>query len=110
MSDITSPAPQTLLIVTYDVDEQEREAFERIAGAHAAASDTYAGCSRFSLGRDILHPGRYQLVEQWRSLADLEAHGRSNAFRETMAALAECHTLTVQPDRYDIVPAAPVAL
>jgi quinol monooxygenase YgiN len=98
----TTPAPQILLIVTYDVGEEDREAFERIAGAHVAASDAYPGCLRFSLGRDVLHPGRYQLVEQWRTQADLDGHAASEAFRTTQAALAGCRTLQVRPDRYEI--------
>jgi quinol monooxygenase YgiN len=96
------PTPQVLLVVTYDVGEEDRAAFERVAGAHVAASGTYPGCLRFSLGRDVLHPGRYQLVEQWRTQADLDGHAASESFRITQAALAECRTLRVQPDRYEI--------
>jgi len=80
----TTSSSRIMVIVTYEVGKQDQEAFERIAGAHAAAGDTYPGCLRFSLGRDILHPGRYQLIELWDSEATLQAHARSAAFRRTM--------------------------
>jgi quinol monooxygenase YgiN len=99
----TTTPPQVLVVVTYLVGEQDRPAFERIAGAHAAAADTYPGCLRFDLGHDVLDPGRYELVELWRSQADLDAHSASTAFARTMAGLAGCRTLQVTPDRYEIV-------
>ncbi|WP_250032757.1 putative quinol monooxygenase [Paractinoplanes maris] len=102
MTSTTDATGQILLILTYTLGEQDRETFERIAGAHAAAADTYPGCIRFDLGRDVLHPGRYQLVEQWQNTADLEAHGESEAFHRTMAALKQCPTLQVKRDRYEI--------
>jgi quinol monooxygenase YgiN len=98
----TTAAPRVLVIVTYEVGEEDRSAFERIAGAHAAAAATYPGCLRFSLGHDVLDPGRYELVELWQSQADLDAHSTSAAFARTMAALRECRTLQVRPDRYEI--------
>jgi quinol monooxygenase YgiN len=101
-STATTPAPRVLVIVTYEVGEEDRTAFERIAGAHVAAADTYPGCLRFSLGHDVLDPGRYELVELWQGQADLDAHSTSAAFGRTMAALAECRTLRVRPDRYEI--------
>ncbi len=98
----TVPAPRVLVIVTYDVGEEDRTAFERIAGAHAAAGDTYPGCLRFDLAHDVLDPGRYELVELWQRQADLDAHSASASFARTRAALAECRTLRVRPDRYEI--------
>jgi quinol monooxygenase YgiN len=100
---MTTTTPQILSIITYEVGEEDREAFERIVGAHGSASDTYPGCLRFSLGRDVLHAGRYELTEIWRTQSDLDAHMESDAFRTTVAALGECHTLQVRQDRFKIV-------
>ena len=102
MSDSSTSTPQVLVIVTYQVAEEDRAKFERIAGAHAAAGDTYPGCRRFSLSRDVVHRGLYQVIELWRSQADLDGHNRSEAFHTTMTALKECRTLTMQPDRYEV--------
>ncbi|MFD0485381.1 putative quinol monooxygenase [Kineococcus sp. GCM10028916] len=90
------------MIVTYEIAEADRAAFERAAGAHAAASDTYPGCLRFSVGHDINHPGRYQLIELWHDEHLLNEHGRSEAFQRTMTALKQCRILQMQPDRYKI--------
>jgi len=100
---VTSSTPRVLVIVTYEVGEEDRAAFERIAGAHAAGGDTYPGCLRFSLGHDVVDPGRYELVELWQSQADLDAHSGSATFSRTRAALGECRTLQARPDRYEIV-------
>ena len=102
MTNTADATGQILLILTYTLGEQDRETFERVAGAHAAAADSYPGCIRFDLGRDVLHPGRYQLVEQWRNPAALEVHGESEAFHRTMAALKQCSTLQVERNQYAI--------
>ncbi|MEV4351048.1 antibiotic biosynthesis monooxygenase [Actinoplanes sp. NPDC049596] len=98
---MTSTA-QILLILTYTVGEEDRETFERLAGAHAAAADTYPGCLRFDLGHDVLHPDRYQIVEQWQNVAALQAHGDSEAFHRLMAALKQFTTIRVHRDQYEI--------
>jgi quinol monooxygenase YgiN len=97
-----SPTAQILLILTYTLGEEDRETFERIAGAHAAAADSYPGCLRFDLGRDVLHPGRYQLVEQWQNLAAVEAHGASEAFHRLLADLKQCPSIQVARNQYEI--------
>jgi quinol monooxygenase YgiN len=98
----TPAAPQILMIVTYEVADEDRDAFVRIAGAHAAASDSYPGCIRFSVGHDILVPGRFELIEQWQDQASLDAHGESEAFRRTSAALRECAIISMRPDRFEL--------
>ncbi|MFD0485365.1 putative quinol monooxygenase [Kineococcus sp. GCM10028916] len=45
------------------------------------------GGLRFSVGRDIRHPGRYQLIELWANQELLDEHSASEAFRRTVEAL-----------------------
>lgn len=89
--------PQILLLVSYDVDPRDHEAFERILGPHASASHTYPGCLRFSVTRSMGTPGTYVLIEQWTDRASLDAHVASSAFVHTREALeSSCRVLSVE--------------
>lgn len=47
------------------------------------------GCHAYELNRNPRDPGRFVVYEQWRSLADLEAHFRKEYFSTIRAELIE---------------------
>jgi quinol monooxygenase YgiN len=77
-AELHDPGESLSLLVRFKVDESDEG---RVAAAFAAAKPRTLkepGCVAFHLSRDPRDPGRFTVFEQWRNLADLEAHLRTD--------------------------------
>jgi quinol monooxygenase YgiN len=86
---LKSPDKPFTLVVLLKVKEGAGEKFEAAMTKAVKASRKEKGCIRYELNRDTEDPLRYQVYERWKSLADLEAHIKSEHFKALRSELPE---------------------
>jgi quinol monooxygenase YgiN len=67
-----------LIIVTgiYHVPPDQRDRFMSSKGEQVKRTRQETGCLEYAFSADAEQPGLVRLIEQWESMADLEAHLR----------------------------------
>jgi quinol monooxygenase YgiN len=86
-TELHDPAQPLALLVRFEVDDADGE---KVVAAFAAAKPLTLkepGCIAFHLNRHPRDPGRFAVYEQWRNLADLEAHLRTDYILKLRAEL-----------------------
>ena len=96
-----------MIVVTgiYDVAEGDRRAFLDSKADQAAVARGEAGCREYAFSSDDVHPGRVRLIEQWDSMADLQAH-----LAALRAADPAPSPVTVQSSEFHVYEATPTRL
>jgi quinol monooxygenase YgiN len=77
-SELRDPTKPLSLLVRFEVEKAHGEKVEAAFGAAIPPTLNEPGCVVFNLNRDSRDPGRFVVYEQWRNLADLEAHLRKD--------------------------------
>jgi quinol monooxygenase YgiN len=92
------------LLVRFEVGQADEGRVEAAFGAARSLTLSEPGCVAFTLNRDALVSRRFVVYEQWRSLADLEAHLRTgyvsrlrSEFNELIVGAPEFHVLLPTP-------------
>lgn len=65
---------EVVVVAVFRVKPGSEERVEDALRTLIALSHEHEGCIRYALQRDTLEPGRFAMVERWRSRADLDAH------------------------------------
>lgn len=73
-AELRNPAEPLSVLVRFNVKEDDAEKVVSAFGHARALTLSEPGCRAYDLNRDPRVPGRFVVYEQWRSLADLEAH------------------------------------
>src|SRR5262249_56723830 len=77
------------LMVGVKVKEGTGEKFEAAFAKALQATRKEKGCLTYDLNRDTEDPTRYQVYERWKSLADLEAHLKTDHIKALVAVLPD---------------------
>src|SRR5207248_1897604 len=80
------------MIVAVQVKAGQGEKFEAAAAKAAAATRKEAGNAAYDFHRDLDTPGRYLLIERWKSVAALKEHlaaAHTQEFLKTVGELAD---------------------
>jgi uncharacterized protein YndB with AHSA1/START domain/quinol monooxygenase YgiN len=103
-AELHEPAGPLALLVRFDVDKAEAGKVAAAFRAARAKTLNEPGCHAFHLNQVPCDPGRFSVYEQWRNLADFEAHLRT----EYVARLrGELDALIVgAPEFHVLIPAA----
>jgi quinol monooxygenase YgiN len=86
---LKAPDKPFTLVVILKVKEGEVKKFEAAMAKAVKASRMEKGCISYDLNRDSEDPMRYQIYERWKSLADLEAHLKSEHLKALRGLLPE---------------------
>jgi quinol monooxygenase YgiN len=65
-------------MVRFEVEKADTEKVEAAFGRARSLTVNEPGCVVYNLNRHPRDPGRFVVYEQWRNLADLEAHLRTD--------------------------------
>jgi quinol monooxygenase YgiN len=103
-AELRDPAKPLSLLVRFAVKVSDVEKVEASFSKARAQTLDESGCRVFELNRDPRDPCRFVVYEQWRSLADLEAHFRKDYFSAARAELSEMIVGT--PEFQVLLPAA----
>jgi len=97
---LPSPANAVSLLARFMVRASDRDAIKS-AFRHARTQTLdEPGCRVFELNEDALDPGCFVVYEQWRSLADLEAHLRNDHTAELRTLF---HRLIVDGPEFQVL-------
>jgi quinol monooxygenase YgiN len=88
-AELRDPAKPLSLLVRFTVEASDAAKVEASFGKARALTVNEPGCRAYELSRDPRDQGRFVVYEQWRSLADLEAHFRKDYFSAVRAELKE---------------------
>jgi len=77
------------LMVGVKVKEGSADKFEAAFAKALQATRKEKGCLTYDLNRDTDDATRYQVYERWKSLADLEAHIKSDHIKALLKVLPE---------------------
>ena len=77
------------LMVGVKVKEGAGEKFEAAFAKSLQATRKEKGCITYDLNRDTSDATRYQVYERWKSLADLEAHLKSDHIKALLRVLPD---------------------
>jgi quinol monooxygenase YgiN len=88
-AELRDPARPLSLLVRFAVEASDIEKVEASFRKARALTLNEPGCRAYELNRDPRDPCRFVVYEQWRSLADLEAHFRKDYFSAVRAELDE---------------------
>jgi quinol monooxygenase YgiN len=86
---------------TIRVAPEKMDALRPHAEAVIAATRAEPGCLAYSFAEDLAEPGLIRIYEEWRSLQDLEAHGRAPHMTPWRAAVGEIGVLARDLKRYE---------
>ena len=86
-AELRDPAKPLSLLVRFAVEAGDVEKVEASFGKARSLTLNELGCRAYELNRDPRDPCRFVVFEQWRSLADLEAHFRKDYFATVRAEL-----------------------
>ncbi len=78
-----------VVIATLSGKSDKREELSQILAEAAAGTRTEAGCSMYSMTRDLENPDRYLSVEVWDDQAALDAHFVGPNIAKLFAAAGE---------------------
>ena len=84
-AELRDPAKPLALLVRFSVTAGNSAKVEAAFGRARPQTLNEPGCRAFELNRDARDPGRFVVYEQWRTLADLEAHFRTDYFSRLRA-------------------------
>jgi quinol monooxygenase YgiN len=79
---------EVVVAASFKVREGHEEEAEAVLREVAAATHAEEGCLLYALHRGLDDPGRFVLIERWRSRADLDEHFQQ-PYIERLAAAAD---------------------
>jgi quinol monooxygenase YgiN len=88
-AELRNPADPLAVLVRFKVKEADGEKVEAAFARVRSLTQNEPGSRAYELNRDPRDPGRFVVYEQWRSLADLEAHFRKDYFSALRAEFNE---------------------
>jgi quinol monooxygenase YgiN len=103
-AELRDPTQPLALLVHFAVAPRDAESVETAFARARGPTLNEAGCRIYELCRDPRDPGRFVVYEQWRSLADLEAHFRTAHFAAAFAAMSA--VIVGAPEFKVLLPAA----
>jgi quinol monooxygenase YgiN len=86
-AELRDPAKPLSLLIRFAVEAGDVEKVEASFDEARSMTLNEPGCRAYELNRDPRDPCRLVVFEQWRSLADLEAHFRKDYFATVRAEL-----------------------
>jgi len=86
---LKDPKKPFTLIVIVKVKEGSEDKFEAAFAKALAATRKEKGCITYDLNRDAQEGQRYLVYERWKSLADLEAHMKTDHIKALLQVLPE---------------------
>jgi quinol monooxygenase YgiN len=86
-AELPDPPQPLALLVRFTVDKADGEKVVAAFGAARPLTLKEAGCMAFRLNREPHDPGRFVVYEQWRNLAALEGHLRTDYISKLRALL-----------------------
>lgn len=92
------------LVVVVKVKEGAGERFETAFASALKGTRKEKGCITYDLNRDTGEAGRYMVYERWKSLADLEAHLKTEHIKALRMVLPD--VTTGQPELQVLIPAS----
>lgn len=87
---------------TMTVDPADRARALALFEAVARETRREPGCNAYFISWDIDHPSRFRVIEEWASLADLNAHLTTPHIAAFMAGLADLRLQGVSMYRYEV--------
>jgi quinol monooxygenase YgiN len=88
-SELAHPEGRLSLLVRFEVDKDDAAKVETAFARATPPTRDEPGCILYALNRAPKAAGRFVMFEQWRSVADLEAHLRTGHFAELRTTLGE---------------------
>jgi quinol monooxygenase YgiN len=101
---LKNPDKPFTLMVGVKVKEGEGKKFEEAFAKALTATRKEKGCITYDLNHDTANPARYLVYERWKSLADLEAHLKSDHIKALLAVLPD--VTSGPPDLHVLLPAS----
>jgi len=103
-TELRDPAEPLSLLVRFEVRKTDAAKVEAAFGQAISSTLKESGCRAFHLNRDARDSSRFVVYEQWHSLADLEAHLRTDYISRLRAELDDL--MVGAPQFQVLVPAA----
>ena len=101
---LKDPTKAFTLTVTVSVKEGANAKFEAAFAKALVATRKEKGCIAYDLNRDSTDGNRYVVYERWKSLADLDAHLKSDHLKALLEVLPE--VIAGAPDLAILLPAS----
>jgi quinol monooxygenase YgiN len=76
------------IIAKCNVSEEDRTTFIQTATQLVNTTRSEKGCISYELFHDLENKDTYFMIEEWASVEDAVAHGSSESFKKSIAALS----------------------